>query len=482
MTGPREQIALVKNAGEIRQSHDGGITWSDVPTDLPPGQWSLVADPSQQLSAYASTNGQTWAYHTTDDGLHWAPVTVPASITDPYYETRELADPARPGTIVFAQSGHVFTSHDAGATWVRSPRALPFNPTGFDHDGDLYALSSAPLRSADDGMTWTWRPTGAAGAEVYGVTADATTGAVYAESTGGLLRLDASGARWRSVSPAGGSQNWFDDRNASGLTAGSGTLLLDSANLRSTDGGRSFAAFAGPFDPEGAGGLLVHVGTGETFVGYGGGSANGPIHVSTDGGVTWTGHPEAPVAPTGRNEPGPWLAVLQSTSAWALIESDDAGNVFRSDDAGASWRAWRQVGGSHVIAATGSATYLVPSDSTAPGLWVLPAGSADPRPTGSLGDTVVQTVVTSARYPRLAVALGSANTESATLRAYVTRDAGRTWMRLRPPVPAKQCVPQSEAITRDGRLVLVLGERQLDADLAPPSCGVVSVLSSRLDG
>jgi hypothetical protein len=150
-------VSLVPGEFQLRRSVDGGTSWQLTPTDLlPSGEIVLAADPAAPRSLYArhSIDAETRA-HSSDGGVHWTQMSVPAGV-DPNRLVGELFDPTRPGTIVDYQSGHLWVSHDTGATWTQA-RQLVDAPTGFDGAGDLYTVGARVRVSHDDGLTWSTR-------------------------------------------------------------------------------------------------------------------------------------------------------------------------------------------------------------------------------------------------------------------------------------------------------------------------------------
>jgi hypothetical protein len=151
-------VSLLPGEFLLRRSIDGGTTWPVTPTDLLPyGDIVLAADPAAPRSLYArhSIDAETRS-HSVDGGIHWTPLTVPAGV-NPGTLVTELFDPARPGTIVDYQFGHLWLSRDTGATWTQGPQVLASAPTGFDGAGDLYTIGKHVRVSHDDGLTWSTR-------------------------------------------------------------------------------------------------------------------------------------------------------------------------------------------------------------------------------------------------------------------------------------------------------------------------------------
>jgi photosystem II stability/assembly factor-like uncharacterized protein len=463
-------VAAIPYTSSLERSTDGGVTWTPMATDLPATQISsITSDPSRPQSLYADQ------FHSADGGTHWTAMTIPAALDRDTIQTA-LFDPAHYGTLVISQAGHLWLSRDIGATWALSPRTLPMAPAGFDAAGTLYVLTPQPMRSTNDGFSWTWHGRGLHGVTPGPVSVDPVTGRVYMLSTGGLLRLQPDGRSWKALSPFGASPLGLAGMSSSFGALG-GTILLPSPLVRSTDGGASFEdASLGEIDqyqlrsnaavtPVGASSIVA-------IVPY-----QDSVLLSPDLGVTWTEQPGSPTV-ADDNFSNPTL-VTGTTSS--LLSAGNSGEIWRSDDLGMTWQPWHTVTPSlEVIAATPSAVYLL-STTTAIGqrLNVLTPGS------GSVSVVLphlnVERVVVSSEQPRLAVALGTVRDHTEDLRAYVTRDAGATWKRLQLPAKAAPCADAGAALTPDGRLVVSLDGPRLYADLDPPTtCSIASVRSTPL--
>jgi len=167
--------------GGVVKSTDGGQTWVNSSAGLPSQGFiaSVVIDPFHPdvLWAWAGRGG----YVSTDGAATWAPSRMPwpagTSVSGPGSPSFSF-DPVTPG-IVYGPNFptnqlNVQKSVDGGATWA--PLNTPFNSCCVVPDpkvsGTLYALASianaAPLlfwKSADGGATWTSYPfpAGAAG-------------------------------------------------------------------------------------------------------------------------------------------------------------------------------------------------------------------------------------------------------------------------------------------------------------------------------
>jgi hypothetical protein len=256
-----------------------------------------------------------------------------------------------------------------------------------------------------------------------------------------------------------------------------GTILLPSPLVRSTDGGASFEdASLGDIDQYQlrSNAVVTPVGPSSivAIVPY-----INSVLASSDLGLTWTELPGPTAADDNFSNP----TLVQGGGATpALLSAGTSGEIWRSDDLGTTWQPWQAVSPYlQVVAATSSAVYLTSTATLVQQLNVLTPGVDGT--TAVLPRLSVDRVVTSSERPRLAVALGTARDRTEDLRAYVTRDAGATWMRLKLPAPAALCSDAGAALTPDGRLVVSLDGPRLYPDLDPPSvCPIASVVSTPL--
>ena len=125
----------------LLQTIDGGMRWTDVPTDLP---WHhgfisylVCATPEQCLVQANLPTGVTAMLRTTDAGENWGSVALPS---EPAGRVLALYEPSCPTQSFCVMSGRVGSSqkveegrgqpvvlvtHDGGVTWTQQPLPVP---------------------------------------------------------------------------------------------------------------------------------------------------------------------------------------------------------------------------------------------------------------------------------------------------------------------------------------------------------------------
>jgi photosystem II stability/assembly factor-like uncharacterized protein len=263
------------------------------------------------------------------------------------------------GTMLVSGFVGVMRSTDAGRTWTPTDQTDPVHDLTALQSGDVLAgTSNATVRSSDGGATWTPSAEGIRLAPAFSVLRDAA-GELLVGVFGGLLSTS-------------------DD------DLGSATSVLEYQDARSpkemvelkNNDLYVFSSF-GDVDLRSAG-IWTHIRVStDAPAGFGGGAvgqqgtvaiaANQALHVTTDGGVTWTNQYQNIPTTDGSiravtigddgtilagaadglfrsNDDGITWTVVSSMAAYAvyiisdgsiLVSSDD--HVFRSSDEGASW-------------------------------------------------------------------------------------------------------------------------------------------------
>lgn len=174
---------------------------------------ALALDPQDPRTIYAGLvePGDGVLFKSTDGGMSWGPLGVPASsvadlLIDPH-DSRTLfaAAPGSPSS-----PGGVLKSTDAGASWAplgsmtAGATELALDPTTVP--STLYAANGSLLKSVDGGATWITLPVRDHGTEVRRVThlalAPSAPQVLYAlseEGGGTVLRSGDGGLTWKQV-------------------------------------------------------------------------------------------------------------------------------------------------------------------------------------------------------------------------------------------------------------------------------------------
>ena len=166
----------------VYKTIDGGKTWSKILFESETaGAVELAMDPSDPNTLYAAT-WEAWRtpshlnsggpgsklYKTTDAGVHWTDITrskgLPVGVIGKIGISVCRSSPKRVYAIVEAQSGGIYRSEDAGATWAKlsedhnlTQRAWYFthiyaDPKDANH---VFVLNVGSSQSRDGGKTWT---------------------------------------------------------------------------------------------------------------------------------------------------------------------------------------------------------------------------------------------------------------------------------------------------------------------------------------
>jgi len=315
--------------GGIWKTSDGGRVWSPIFDSVPvPSIGALAVAPTNSDVVYAGTGEQTRGkgmYRSSDGGKTWQS----SGLADVPYIQAIVVDPRNPDIVVVGANSlgfgilwhplpksaatnnrGIFRTEDGGKTWkkvytndanlgVVDMCADPDNP------GTLYAAVYKPefgsgksavmatsdiIKSADGGQTWSpleskGLPEKARGR--LGISVAAGTGGrrLYAIVAQGFFRSDDGGANWyqstkdpRIEGSVYFSRIFGDPRNPDVL------YVAQTSMYRSTDGGKTFEAFAGApsgddfhvawIDPQDSSRIIFGVDQGAI--------------VSVDAGKTWT--------------------------------------------------------------------------------------------------------------------------------------------------------------------------------------------------
>jgi photosystem II stability/assembly factor-like uncharacterized protein len=176
--------------GGVFRSDDGGSRWKNT-SALPdpfPFVWTLAVDPHRPKTVYARS-GNSLA-KTTDGGGHWT--SLPNA---PRYATGLAIDPTRRETAIAASDFGTFKTSDGGETWSPAMNGLPYpfvlNSRLAMDPSDPSALYFSPFagafRTTNGGNLWTPFSDGLFwGAEVFGLSVNATGDTIYAATYGGV--------------------------------------------------------------------------------------------------------------------------------------------------------------------------------------------------------------------------------------------------------------------------------------------------------
>jgi photosystem II stability/assembly factor-like uncharacterized protein len=212
----------------IRKSTDGGRTWRTV---LRPGKYivgsALVITSTRPRAIYVAASivgparcgvntpapcrGSNWLYASANGGKTWRRTRLPLTVAGSSIVL--AADPLRPTTLYLAQTRHVLTSTDAGASWAsiaagtpaRDVSSLVIDP---HRSGTAYlaeGLHGDVLKTTDGGHAWTH--VSLLGSPVLAFTLDpARPETIYAaidrDHRNRILRSDNGGHSWAPAPPS----------------------------------------------------------------------------------------------------------------------------------------------------------------------------------------------------------------------------------------------------------------------------------------
>ncbi len=391
VTADGQTLFAVGGGDGLMRSQDGGASWLPLSQGLPlerPGQarvLSLAIDPQDESILYAGTGGFVGqgqgVYKSLDGGESWSPANQ--GMLD--YRITALAVSPSDSQVILAggDSGNLFKSSDAGASWVdltaalqltqysnpRQMREIVFNPQS-PQEITLLADNSGVLVSSDGGESWKpfpqpaeWeQPMFSAFAVIfdlqetpgsqpilftatssgidgkawrYGTASDTPQSSVQEtapQQTAQPTAVVQISGRWQVVNQLPRSINSFaiDPANPQTVLACSSGSGLDGALFKSADGGASWSALPEPDPEDDLTALAFSYPVPSTL--YAVTANQGLVFSSQDGGQTFT-----PGGETGIGMAMARQLIPSPGSASTLFSIADGNGLARSNDGGYSW-------------------------------------------------------------------------------------------------------------------------------------------------
>ena len=270
--------------GGVWKTEDGGRVWKPI-FDLEhvASIGAVVVAPSDPKVIYVGTGEQTTGngvYKSTDAGATWTNI----GLHETHVITGIVVDPRNPNVVLVAAAGDhwsraergVYKTSDSGKKWQKvlykdeetgvfdiaadpdNPSVLyasmwtrPEDPFSTDEPEKKKTQDAAIYRSTDQGSTWSavegkGLPTEAMGRIGVAVAPGSNGKRVFAIVTQGLFRSEDGGATWqRSTSDPRILGNSYFSRVFVNPNNANDVYVAQTSMYRSTDGGRTFEAWAG---------------------------------------------------------------------------------------------------------------------------------------------------------------------------------------------------------------------------------------------
>lgn len=451
--------------GGVWKTVDGGIVWKPIFDDVHVASiGALALAPSDPNIVYVATGEQTdgnGVYKSTDAGKTWTNV----GLQNAKILNSIVVDPQNPNIVLVGAGGQqpgsvrgVYRTLDGGRNWERvlfvddktSSTDLVLDPN--DHKVLYAAMWRAPeppaakatdktgkkedpsgiYKSTDQGKNWRRLSGGELPAKEMGriglVVAPGNKGRrVFAIMNQGLFRSDDAGATWQQITTDPRViGNWYFSRIFTDPKNPDIVYVMETSLYRSTDGGKTFAAFRGApggddyhvmwIDPANPQRIILGVDQGAT--------------ISLDGGKTFS--------PWYNQATGQFYHVTTDNQFpyVAYAEQQDSGTVAvssRSDYGRISYRDWFSVGGfefgyiapdprnSNIVYATGWFGTVVRFDKT----------------TGQINTVFVPDKVRSNEPPMQFSPFDKSSLYIGTNVILKTSDGGMTWKEVSPDLTAK---------------------------------------------
>lgn len=347
----------------VHISHDHGVTWQEVTSELPAGTYWYDTAVSADGMTMMVSDDDTQIAISNDGGVTWAIRSgVPTGI-------KSVVMSANGTKLALATADFIYTSSDSGYTWVQQAGsgsgavgvAPQYNGLAMSSDGSrLIALSypwssTGSYLSTDSGVTWV-RYDGSAALKLNGLrmSANGATATAISRSDSFMYTTRDGGATWEKPSLDLLYATNFISSDGATIVAFNSTSGMSSERYISHDQGLTWSTQAGtvPFAGSSCGASasanLTDLVMNDCY----------NVQTSQDSGQTWK------------------LSIMQGNMWWAgaaasadgtkLIVTDADGSVYVSKDSGATWHQTTIMGGADYfgVASSADGSKLVVADDS----------------------------------------------------------------------------------------------------------------------
>ena len=138
---------IVAGASGVWQSRNGGASWANISPSGAAQQPGLVASSADGARLVAAVYSSNVVFISTNSGLRWSQVAVGPSQSTYFSSAACSADFSLLALAALGNSGAVWTSRDAGATWVTVGPSGYYNTVAVSADGSALLAGAGTVAS-----------------------------------------------------------------------------------------------------------------------------------------------------------------------------------------------------------------------------------------------------------------------------------------------------------------------------------------------
>jgi photosystem II stability/assembly factor-like uncharacterized protein len=294
-------VFVGSGSGGVYRSTDGGDSWTAINVDLPyENIHCLAVDPSTSSILYAGTSGGV--FRSDDGGDSWVEANNNLVATSGYSLAVDPASVQGGYSTVYAATGDVFTSIDAGSSWESVSDGLedaavwgdlvidPNNP------GTIYAGTHGQgvYKTLDGAVSWNPINNGIESWEGFSreiVIDPSDSNTLYCSGRWTVFKTVDAGLNWLPVNT--GLPTWFNVNSLTIDHASPSTLYVgtDHEIFKTVNGGISWTPANGDLPDTFVNEIVIDPSNPLTVYAATGGGTHDPsygVFRSTDGGATWS--------------------------------------------------------------------------------------------------------------------------------------------------------------------------------------------------